>query len=508
MKYSHSLSICTAMIWIALAALSCGSTEKTPAETNAANSSDGKAVTEETQKIPVFTSFDRNGGEFTILSKMEGSSTGRWTAEDFAISEPDGDVVNDAIYERNQKLEELFNCNIVNVQENMGGLFSYTMYQTISKLIQSGDTYYDFIMPTIQDCAKLSRDGMLWDLTYYSDALHLDQPWWNQVFEEATCIGDKVFYANGDISLTFMRAAYAIMFNKQSIQDYELDNPYTLVIDGVWTIDHLMEMSRAASEDINGNGYMDSNDKIGLLMLYNSGEAFYAASGVKLVTAQDDGTLVWTGGSEKSIAVMNKIFDIYAETSATLNCDDASKMNDIYKQYTNVDRGANLFSAGQGLFLFGTMNNVPLMRDMDTDFGILPLPKADDTQDDYYSYVHTWSASAAAIPISAQKPEETAAFMETAAYYAQQIITPAYYTTALKTKYARDEESSAMLDLIYKKRWCDLGNIYNVGSVLTEMTTLITSKKQNTFASMIAKKESKIKTELQEINDAFLNQDS
>ena len=97
--------------------------------------------------------------------------------------------------------------------------------------------------------------------------------------------------------------------------------------------------------------------------------------------------------------------------------------------------------------------------------------------------------------------------MEAAAYYANRMITPAYYDTALKTKYARDEESQAMLDLIYETRWSDLGNIYNVGSVLSEMTTLINNKK-NTFSSMIAKKESKIADELATINDAFLNQNN
>ena len=107
------------------------------------------------------------------------------------------------------------------------------------------------------------------------------------------------------------------------------------------------------------------------------------------------------------------------------------------------------------------------------------------------------------VPITAQLPEETALFMEAAAYYARENITPAYYTTALKTKYARDEESSAMLDIIYENRWCDLGNLYNVGEVLTGMTTLVTNG-QNTFASMIASKESNIESALEQINSAFL----
>ena len=500
----RTLSLCLAALLLTAAVASCGSADTQTAETNAAPVT-GDATVAETEE-PVYTPefVDMEGREFHILSKMEGSETGRWTAEDFKITEADGDVVNDAIFNRNQLLEEKFNCEIVNHFEAMGNLFSYTLYGTISKLVQAGDTTYDFMMPPIQDSAKLASDGILWDLTMF-DSIQLDQPWWNQVFDEATSIGGKSYYANGDISLTFMRAAYAILFSKNVLQKYDLDSPYTLVTDGKWTMDALMGMARSAAEDINGNGHMDSDDNIGMAMLYNSGEAFYAATGVKLVTVED-GKLTWTGDSAKSIAVMEKIYDIYEDKLVTINCDNANLMTGNYASMTNVDRGASFLSTDKTLFLFGTMNNVPLMRDMDGDFGILPLPKYDESQERYYSYVHTWSASAAVIPITAQDPEATAKFMEAAAYYASEMITPAYYNVALKTKYARDDESQQMLDIIYQNRWCDLGNLYNVGEVLTGMTSLVTTGK-NTFASMMAKKESQIESTLDAINEAFLEND-
>jgi len=496
----RTLSFCLAALLLTASMASCGSGDTTQTVDTTGAVAD-TAATETAEPAYVPATVDMGGREFHILSKMEGDESGRWTAEDFKIEEADGDVVNDAIVERNNLLEEQFNCDIVNHFEPMGNLFSYTLYGTISKLVQAGDTMYDFMMPPIQDSAKLASDGMLWDLTMF-DSINLDQPWWNQVFDEATSIGGKSYYANGDISLTFMRAAYAILFSKNVLSKYDMDSPYSLVTDGKWTIDALMGMARSAAEDINGNGYMDSEDNIGMAMLYNSGEAFYAATGVKLVTVED-GKLTWTGDSAKSIAVMEKIYQIYDEKQTTINCDTASLMSGSYTTMTNVDRGASFLSTDKTLFLFGTMNNVPLMRDMDGDFGILPLPKFDENQERYYSYVHTWSASAATIPITAQNPEETALFMEAAAYYASQMITPAYYDVALKTKYARDDESQKMLDIIYENRWCDLGNLYNVGEVLTGMTSLVTSGK-NSFASMIASKESNIEATLEQINEAFL----
>lgn len=504
----HSSLLCCAALLIGAALSSCGNTAavQSPAETGSSApvpADTDAVVTEQVQKASLPQTMDLGGRDFTVLTKIFGNDVnGRWTSLDFMEREYDGDAVNDAFLDRNLKLEELFHCHIVNVFTDIGDMFSYKIYQTVSKYILSGDSTYDFIMPTIQDCAKLSADGMLLPLNDYH-VIHLDAPWWNQTFSDATTIGENTYYADGDISETFIRAAYAIFFNKQAVTDYDLDDPYQLVTDRLWTTDRMMEMSRAAAEDLNGNGYMDSEDRVGLLLLNNSGEALYAASDAQLVTAQKDGTLTWTGSSARSIAVMEKIGQMYRDSLTVLNCDDMKLMLGESRQLSNTDRAAAIFSNGYALFMFGTMTNVNSLRGMETDFGILPLPMNDSTQDRYYSYIHTWSASAAAIPITASAPEESAAFMEAAAYYAKEIITPAYYDTALKTKYARDEASKAMLDLIYENRWSDLGNLYNIGKILTTVSDMFV-KGKDTFTSTLAKNESKIASELEDINNSLI----
>ncbi|MCQ2431926.1 MAG: hypothetical protein MJ175_04905 [Clostridia bacterium] len=495
----RSLSLCFALLLLAGSMASCGEAAETPTQPQNTAAVTAPAETEpaETEEVVNLTVSDMGGKDFYIMSKMEGDVNGRWTAIDFAITEESGDVIDDAIYARDLKLEELFNCHIVNEFYERS-----TMAQTISKLVQAGDNTYSLFLPNIQESAKLARDGMLYDITDF-DCVDLTAPWWNKSFTEANTFGGSVYYANGDISETFMRAAYAIFFSKQVIASYDLENPYDIVNSGKWTVDKMMEMSLNASEDINGNGIMDSADKIGLMVLFNSTEGFYAASGVKMVNVEADGTLVWNGDSERSIAVMNKIFDIYNTRTSTLNCTDATLMDAELKSVDNVVRGERLFASGNALFLFGTMNNVKAMRSMETDFGILPLPKVFDNQTSYESYVHTGAASCVCLPIMLEKPEESAAFMEAAAYYARKLITPAYYDTMLKTKVARDEESSAMLDIIYENRGSDLGNIFAVGDVLNQMTTMISTNYKNDFASMLAKRAATVQKNLDTINEAF-----
>ena len=169
MKRIFALLLTVLMI-TALAA--CGETAGSSAP--AANDPGGAAANAETTDAvtePAYTPAvtDLGGRTFHIMSKMENTVDGRWTEHNFEELEAGGDVVNDAIVYRNQILEEQFNCDIKNDFEKMGGIFSYTMYQTIAKLIEAGDDSYDLYMPTVQDCAKLSVAGMLygWETGVY-----------------------------------------------------------------------------------------------------------------------------------------------------------------------------------------------------------------------------------------------------------------------------------------------------------------------------------------------------
>ena len=148
------------------------------------------------------------------------------------------------------------------------------------------------------------------------------------------------------------------------------------------------------------------------------------------------------------------------------------------------------------------MNNVPSMRDMTTDFGILPYPKYDENQTDYYTYVQTWASGCAAIPLTCLDINASSIIMEDMTYLSSQYVTPAFYETALKNKYARDNESQEMLDLICETRTCDIGNLYNIGGLVSLLTNNINAGKGD-FVSTITSLESSIEKTLDEINELY-----
>ena len=97
-------------------------------------------------------------------------------------------------------------------------------------------------------------------------------------------------------------------------------------------------------------------------------------------------------------------------------------------------------------------------------------------------------------------------FMEAAAYYANQMITPAYYDVALKTKYARDDESQQMLDIIFADGTVDLSTVYDWGGAANAIRgQLYTGKTE--VVSMVEKRVAKIVSGIQDTVDALANLD-
>jgi len=143
------------------------------------------------------------------------------------------------------------------------------------------------------------------------------------------------------------------------------------------------------------------------------------------------------------------------------------------------------------------------MREMDSDFGILPTPKYDEHQQNYYSFVHPWAANACGVLITAKNPERSAVILEEMAYQSMISVTPVYYELSIKTKFARDEESAEMLDLIFRNRVCDTGYLYNIGNFVTGLEDLIFGRRQNTFASFIEANEARAQATLDEIIESY-----
>lgn len=431
---------------------------------------------------------DFGGREFNIISRTN------FTYEFDA--EQSGDVLDDAIYNRNRKVEERFNVDIITHPYGEGN--AANVLEAADKSIMAGDDAYQLLSAYTYKSAPGSVNGNYanwYDMPY----VNFDKPWWSNGFIDEASVNGKVYIATGDLSLLFSEVTLCILFNKGLAEDLKLGDLYQTVRDGDWTLDLMEQYCAAASSDLNGDGVMDDSDRWGLgINTYTHIDCFLYAFEVPVTTRNSEGIPEITINCSRMIDVVDKLYSFLIDSG------------DVYIYQHPTDSFApGMFESNLGLFMTTWLGNCANLREMDTDFGIIPYPKFNSEQDDYCTY-YLDRTSSFLVPVTADR-EFVGIITEAMAAESYKQVIPAFYETALKTKYARDNESQEMIDLILGNIRFDFGNIYTYaigegvvngvgpGHLLRE---LIIYKSTN-FASLYAQRENTYKTNLQNLIDSF-----
>ena len=111
------------------------------------------------------------------------------------------------------------------------------------------------------------------------------------------------------------------------------------------------------------------------------------------------------------------------------------------------------------------MNRATMAREMELNFGILPNPKFDESQEEYHNAVHAWATTAVSIPVTSPDAERTGIILEALTAESFYTLRPAYFDISLQSQLLRDEESGEMLELIFATRVYDLAHVFNWGGI-------------------------------------------
>jgi len=444
-----------------------------------------------TEKIlPDVPEVNYNGHEFNILVT---SDDGDLVRNDFYAEELTGDVLNDARYMRNIYIEAIYGVKINNISS---GWSNGNGVNLIRKSSAAGDFAYDAAMTTVYDACDLAVSGLILDLKNVS-YLDLSKSWWDQKANRDLGIKGKMYFTTGDISQVVNDSIYAVLFNKKLAREYGLENPYDLVKSGKWTYDKLAELGKSVKGDLDGNGIFDQNDLYGAIIEDDTMMSLISSVGERCARINASGEIELSLYNERTVLAVKKYTDwVFDKTSVY-----------AYQRFsgTGDEIDANfrrMFSNDQALFLMRGMETIAEFRAMETDFGILPFPKLDENQSDYYSPVGAWKAMFLSIPSVQEDIDRTAIILEALAAESLYTIRPAYYDKSLKGKHARDEESVEMLDIIISSKMYDFGWYYKFGDYTNHILDLFRNY-NNDFTSMYEKYQSKAESDIQKINDKF-----
>lgn len=363
---------------------------------------------------------------------------------DFPTDEETGDGLNDAVFRRNSKVEELYNVDF-----EFPEIDEESYIQQVSASIMSGDDAYQLVglnetqMSTHSMTTKYYRN--LLDMPY----LDFSQKWWPGEFMKSAIIGNNLYMAVGNIESSYYDLFTAIVFNKTMAGDYGLDDLYETVRNGEWTIDRLITYADRAVVDLNGDGIMDPKiDQYGMTIHRSyPTDAWVTAFDVKLTDRDENGTPVLLPLSDKYVDVYNKLKDFYYSDTV-----------DYIIEKSPLDD--HTFIEDRALFEGTRMFFIRSYRAMEHDFGILPYPKWDEKQERYLTYSDYGNSMAYGIPITTEGTM-SANLLEALSYFGYRMILPAFYDKTLKGKTVRDEQSGEMLDIIYDNIYYEFIEIYS-----------------------------------------------
>ena len=432
--------------------------------------------------------------EFTILGNSEQYHE-HWYSRDLFANEQNGDAINDAIYMRNRKAEDQYNINIKAV-------YAADPVGAAKKNIMANDDVYDLLSIQLEGTGRiLAQGGMLsdWNKVPYVD---LDKPWWDQNSRVHLSIGGKLYMTMGDLTVVDKDAVFIYLFNKDLIKDLVLEDPYELVRSNKWTVDKIYVMSKAATADLNGDGVVDDHDRFGNLSENNSFYESVLAAGEPFVKKDKDDIPYLNIDNQRLIQSVDKWITFQLDKTATMMANDYGH---LYPGNLIWDKQLEMLTRKEALFLFTGMNRVTMLREMECNFGIIPMPKLDEHQENFSNPVHTWCATTLSIPSSAIDIERTGIIVETLTAESYYTLKPAYYEISLKTKLARDEESGEMMDIIFASRTYDLGKVYNWGGIYETVKRLADAKKTD-YISSIEKMTEKMQQSLDKTINNFQDQ--
>ncbi len=459
-------------------------------ESSAGETGESSVETEYDGPLPELPVTVYENEKFHVLTR----SSGEWTVKDIYAEEDSADTIVNAIYERNLQIEQDLGVKVEQTLIDVNAIYN-TLYNSVA----GGETIYDAVDMNLMTSFEAASQGLLYDLEVDIPYIDLSKPWWDQTTREDFSIKNKLYYTASDINLMSYMATWVAVFNKDLMKDlgYGEDYIYNCVREGKWTLDEYYNIVKVFTEDINNDNNMTSVDKYGTSMQGSGPDGFMLCAGLRYCTKNENDELIFKELDDQTLDLLQKVMKVASPTHAY---NSHSPQNEIMG--TDPENGRRMFTENRALFFTETLQAVDSFRDMEANFGIVPLPKYDEDSE-YTSFIHYWGGSAVSVPTSAPDLEKTGVVLEYMAYLSHRYVTPVYFSRVVEGKFSRDEDSLDMIEnYIMTNRIFDLVMANRLGGLPDLMMNLINSN-TNAFASRYGGNSKNMAIQISKLNDSF-----
>lgn len=356
-----------------------------------------------------------------------------------------GNIVNDAVYEKITSVEERFNTDIVLTEMSYGEDNGCVPLKTA---ILAGEDTCDLAQAHDLSMANFSLEGMCVNVL---DIPHLDfsKPWWPSETMDSMTVSGQMYVMCNNLSFNNLAMTRVLFFNKTMMAALDYEYPYAKVADGTWTMEVLTEMSNSAYSDLNGNGKPDNDDRFGYYI--STFFCYMEPYRAEPFRKNADGDLIYEFPIERTALIVEKM-------AGLLNGAGAWRY-----QASNMETGSQTaFANGNSLFLYAPLGvAASILSDSALTYGILPMPKLQESDDGYYSGS---TDRPFAVPITAEgRLDNIGLVIEALNAEGYRRVYPAYFEISMKSRYADQQEDAQMLDIIHDNMIISFSYLYSDG---------------------------------------------
>lgn len=367
---------------------------------------------------------------------------------EFEIEAQTGDLVNDAIFERNMAVEERLGVKLAwtGTDGDNGDRAAFVAF--VENAYNAGDSY-DIIATYSRTSGMLAARGFLYNLdSIEGNYINLEQPWWPSTITESITIGNATYFLSGDISTNVLHFMYLIWYNKDLLANMQLPSPVQYVRDGTWTLAKLFEMTADTWQDLDNNGVESDSDFFGFVGVYYGLDAFYTGSDLRLVELSDTDMMVISSDfySEKAV----NLVDILGKQCTGSDWNMSNSHGKIFAE------GRALFDQNRAYYAEG------YLLDTDIHYGIVPTPKYDESQETYISVLgNPFTLYGIMNNVAESKLSRNTAVIECWASEGYRRTTPALFELNMQLKYSETSDESEMFGIVHDTINFDLGRIFS-----------------------------------------------
>ena len=441
--------------------------------------------------------------EFRVLSKVSYGDSNSWGSYDIVCLEYSNATADlkKAIGERNDQLKSELGVDILQIN----GESDSKMYNDVAKSVSLGKNAYDMVIIRTDYAAKLAQKGYI--ASIQDDLKYVDKEgsYYDQRAMELLSVAGKNYFFVSDVTVTNFDAAWVYYFNGSLVDEYGLDDPYKLLTDGDWTVDKFLEMAEKATSD-NGDNKWTKDDNWGV-----AGHGFVPTSmffgmGMHIARADEAGRMVLTVNDSRMNELVDKVAQLrpcwarYSEHGSGEPFGFAS--GDSHIELTGM------YALGHTLFmgdLLAEYRNVSLGgANADFSVGILPTPKLNRQQDEYYTPVVSSVATVACVPITScgKDLDKASHIIDLWAGISETTVVEAYAEQYIAPRYSGRSVPADVMDVVLRSVSYDLGYALAFGDITDELQKILYDGDVD-FADMYKEKSSDAQSDIDEFMASF-----